>query len=145
MLIVLGLIYLILRTKILTLFTALMSTIFASIISFAIYLLWQRPRPFVTYASEVSKLAIDTTAHSFPSAHTYLAFSISIAILLRGHTKLGISMILISIIIAISRIGSGLHYPSDIIGGVTIGLVAAIIAFWVVEYFEDFWAKHSAN
>jgi len=144
-LIIIGLIYLIVRGRINALFTAVLACIFSSFTSFIFYLLWQRPRPFVTYADAVTRLGGHTTTNSFPSAHTYLAFAIATTILLSGHKKLGISMLIVASLIGIARIAAGLHYPSDVLGGIFIGIFAGTLAYWFMEHFENFWANNTAD
>lgn len=144
-LIVVGLIYLVIRGRITTLFTAVLSAIFSIFTSFLLYVLWQRPRPFVTYADTVTRLAGHTTASSFPSAHTYLSFAIATAVLLCGHKKLGVAMLIIALCIGASRVAAGLHYPSDVLGGAVIGIFAGTLAYWFMEHFENFWQQNSAQ
>ena len=139
-----SLIYLLFRNRINALFAAMMAMIISTIVAFLIYLIWQRPRPFITYA-EASKLATHTSINSFPSGHTFLSFAIATTVLLYGHKKLGILLFLISIIIAVSRVATGVHYPSDVIGGAIIGIISGMIASWVVESFEKFWEENSAG
>jgi len=143
-LIVLGLIYLIVRNRINAFFAAALAMILSTIITFLIYLIWQRPRPFVTYA-DVSKLAAHTSVNSFPSGHTFLSFTIAMVVLLYGHKKLGILMFAIAILIAVSRVASGVHYPSDVIGGAAIGILSGILSYWFMESFEKFWEENSAG
>ena len=138
-LIIIGLIYLVVRGRINALFAAVLSAIFSTFISFILYLLWQRPRPFVTYAESVTRLAGYTTVNSFPSAHTYLSFAIATTVVLYGHKKLGILMYIIACLIGISRIAAGLHYPSDVLGGIVVGVFSGTLAYWFMEHFENFW------
>ena len=143
-LIILGLVYLIFRRRINAFFSAAMSMIVSIIISFLIYIFWQRPRPFVTYA-QAAKLASYTSINSFPSVHTFLAFAIAMTVLLYGHKKLGALLFLNAVMIAVSRVATGVHYPSDVIGGAVIGLAAGTISYWVMESFEKFWEENSAG
>lgn len=140
-LVIIGLIYLVVRGRINALFAAVLSAIFSTFISFMLYLLWQRPRPFVTYAQSVERLAGYTTASSFPSVHTYLSFAIATTVLLYGHKKLGILMFIIALAVGISRIAAGLHYPSDVLGGIVVGVFSGTLAYWFMEHFENFWEE----
>jgi undecaprenyl-diphosphatase len=143
-LIVLSLIYLVLRHRFNALFSAALSIILSNIISFIIYLLWQRPRPFITYA-DVTPIVGQVTAYSFPSVHTYMSFAIAITITLYGHKKLGALLILIAILTAISRVGGGIHYPSDVITGTLIGIFSGVLTYWFIESFENFWQEYSVK
>ena len=143
-LIAIGVIYLVIRVRINAVFTAVLSSIISTFVSFIIYLLWQRPRPFITYAGSVDRLIARTTVVSFPSAHTYLSFAIAITVLLYGHKKLGLAMVVLALMTALSRVAIGVHYPSDVIGGAIIGLLSGILAYWWMESFEHFWQENSA-
>jgi len=142
-LIIFGLIYLIIKNRIRAFFAAGVAVILSTIITFVIYLIWQRPRPYVTYA-DVGKLASHTSTISFPSGHTFLSFAIAMVVLLYGHKKLGAAMFAVAILIAISRVATGVHYPSDVIGGATIGILSGILSYWFMESFEKFWEENSA-
>lgn len=143
-LIVLSLIYLILRRRINAIFCAALSMILSNIISFIIFLLWQRPRPFMTYA-DITPIVGQVTSHSFPSAHTYMSFAIAITITLYGHKKLGPLLLILAILTAVSRVGSGVHYPSDVIAGALIGIFSGVLTYWFMESFENFWQEYTVK
>lgn len=63
---------------------------------------------------------------SFPSRHTSFAFGFSFFVLLYN-LPLGILLIVFSAIIGISRIFVGVHWPTDILGGIVMGLISALI------------------
>lgn len=63
---------------------------------------------------------------SFPSGHTAASF-VSTVVLMSVNKKLGIFGLILSILIAISRIYLYLHYPSDVLAGVIIGITIGII------------------
>lgn len=77
-----------------------------------------RPRPIEIY----SDISVIGTAHSpaFPSTHATLIAVIA-TILCFKYKKLSFVLIPIAIIVGISRIYLGLHYPSDVVGGFIIG------------------------
>lgn len=87
-----------------------------------------RPRPYVTN-DDVEKLGWPTNPYqSFPSGHTVTAFSFSTAIFL--HVKRGwlrAILIIFSILIGISRIYCGVHYPTDVIFGALIGIYGTLL------------------
>ncbi len=143
-LIILSLIYLVLRHRFNAIFSATLSMILSNIISLIIFLLWQRPRPYITYA-DITPIIGQVATHSFPSAHTYMSFAIAITITLYGHKKLGPLLIIIAILTAVSRIGSGVHYPSDIIAGTLIGIFSGVLTYWFIESFENFWQEYSVT
>ncbi len=80
------------------------------------------PRPYLVNGT--NPLAGHFSGGSFPSNHTAAAFAVSVSIFLHKH-KWGIPLIILSLIIGISRILGGVHYPLDIIGGIIIGTAVA--------------------
>ena len=71
------------------------------------------------------------TDHSFPSGHTTAIFSIIIPFI-AAVPLLGLLLIPIALLVGLSRIYLGLHYPSDCLAGCLIGTAAALmtVTFW---------------
>ncbi|MFU1798360.1 phosphatase PAP2 family protein [Paenibacillus azoreducens] len=69
--------------------------------------------------------------HSFPSGHTTAAFSLAIPLIL-GHPEWICLFLPLALIVGMSRIYLGLHYPSDVLAGAVIGtsVAAATVALW---------------
>lgn len=95
----------------------------------------QRSRPF-TIINNINLLIPAPTSYSFPSGHTSSSFAcaIVIAYYLR---KLLIPSISLAIIIAISRLYLQVHYPSDIIGGILLGIISAILSIKLIDFIYD--------
>ena len=84
-----------------------------------------RIRPFdVNTAIQV--LIIKPRDFSFPSGHT----SASTALYLAKERKLFILTLVLACLIAFSRMYLYVHYPTDIIGGLLIGIASAYLAYW---------------
>lgn len=99
-----------------------------------------RPRPYEV--SEAVVLLVERASdYSFPSGHTGSAFAISIVLWLLLSKKaglMGIVAIFLSILMGLSRLYVGIHYPSDVIGGVFLGIATAFLAVWInKKYFEN--------
>ncbi|WP_461204762.1 phosphatase PAP2 family protein [Clostridium sp. DL1XJH146] len=87
----------------------------------------QRARPFITYP--VFKLIIEAPSlYSFPSGHTASSFAVA-GILAGEFKKYRSALWILAILIAFSRLYLFVHYPSDIIGGIILGLVCA----WIIR------------
>ncbi|MEX2275867.1 MAG: phosphatase PAP2 family protein [Actinomycetota bacterium] len=87
---------------------------------------WNRPRPYD--AAHDSRVLIGRpVATSWPSSHpaTLLAFSLTAAheLGLGGVSKAGLGML--SIAVGVSRTHLGVHYPSDVLGGLLLGRAIA--------------------
>lgn len=100
---------------------------------------FQRDRPMFHRIAEAS-------GYSFPSGHSMNAFALygAIAFLIWKHvpTLFGRIMIIILsslfiVIIGVSRIYLGVHYPSDVIGGYLMSACWLTLSIWLYQrYFE---------
>lgn len=86
----------------------------------------KRPRPFETFGFK-DLLIDEPLGSSFPSGHTSSSFASATSIYLFD-TKLGLFAFLISTLIAFSRMYHYVHYPTDIIGGIILGLVSGVLS-----------------
>ena len=98
-----------------------------------IRLLYHRPRPFITL--HVHTLLVDNE-WSFPSGHSAFFFALATAIYLYNK-KWGLGFFIAAILMNISRIIAGVHYPSDILGGAIIGIVVAHVVFYFSDKVND--------
>ena len=87
----------------------------------------RRKRPFESII-ELKSLKIGVDQFSFPSGHTTAAFCLAVtsALVTEGHIASTVYLIL-ALIVAISRVYLGVHYPSDVIAGGVIGSFYAIL------------------
>ena len=90
---------------------------------------YHRLRPFVTYQAHQ---LLSGNEWSFPSGHSAFFFAMATAIYLYNK-KWGIGFFLAAILMNISRVIAGVHYPSDIIGGAIIGIIVAYVVFYFAE------------
>jgi undecaprenyl-diphosphatase len=82
-----------------------------------------RDRPFVAHA--VLQLIKHPANASFPSDHATAAFAIATTIWL-FRNKDGRVWLVLAACIALSRVWTGVHYPSDVAAGAILGFVAAV-------------------
>jgi undecaprenyl-diphosphatase len=133
--------YLIWMKKINAFLCSFIAMALAGLVDLLIVLVWRRPRPFVSHDLMISSIGNLQTGRfsSFPSSHTYIVFAIATSVYLYGHKKLGTTLFLLAIFVAMGRIGTGLHYPSDTIAGAILGIISGIIAYWFVRNNEKYW------
>ena len=82
-----------------------------------------RERPYITHRG-ISCAAAPLDRYSFPSGHTMHA--VSFAILFTAHVPMmAWLMAPFAVLVAISRIVLGLHYPSDVVVGTLLGALLA--------------------
>ncbi len=110
-------------------------TLFNFIVSEIIKNIIQRPRP------EVLRL-IPESSFSFPSGHSLVSTSfcgILIYLILKSEMNKNLKVILtvllalFPILVGISRIYLGVHYPSDVLGGYLIGILLLFIEISIIE------------
>jgi len=101
-----------------------------------INLLKTRYRPFVTFPAQVAKLNVVQDLTSFPSTHTIFVFAISISLWLSSLRKIAWPLLALAILIGLSRVAVGVHYPFDIIGGAIIGVIIPIFIHHEGSWFK---------
>ena len=106
-----------------------LSLVASGVITQLIKRLVSRLRPFQTMKElHIKKIGID--AYSFPSGHTCAAFSMGVTIFMFSH-RLGIISLPQSLLVGISRIYLGVHFPSDVLVGAFIGSISSVLIYYI--------------
>ena len=90
-----------------------------------------RPRPY-TYFPEMTLLIAPLADFSFPSGHTFASFA-SATTLFLYHKKAGIAAYILAAIIAFTRLYLYVHFPSDVIAGMLLGIFSGWLAYQIVQ------------
>ena len=106
--------------------SVLIAWFFALILKIVIH----TPRPFISLHNIVPLLR--PTDFSFPSGHSAFFMALAVAIFL-CHKKAGYLFFIFALIIGISRIIIGVHYPLDILGGYLFG---GLISYLLIKSFK---------
>ena len=75
--------------------------------------------------------------YSFPSGHTAASFASVTALYLAGEKRLWIAALVISCMIAVSRLYLYVHYPTDVLGGIIFGCLSGWIGYRIVKLIEE--------
>lgn len=75
------------------------------------------------------------TDYSFPSGHTSISFSAFTALYFAKEKKLWPLSLIIAILIAFSRMYLYVHYPTDILGGIVLGILCGYLGYTLVDKF----------
>ena len=86
-----------------------------------------RPRPYeaLNFTPLFPK---DTKGQSMPSRHCFSAAAI-VAAAFTVWVPLGVAACLLAAVVAVTRVLTGVHYPSDVLAGLAFGAGAAVIGF----------------
>ena len=97
-----------------------------------------RPRPFSDESSiyyELWKLVgmnLEVDA-SFPSGHTTAAFASMTAVFLTGRKRISWTAFIFAFSMAFARLYLVIHFPSDVLGGIIAGTLAAILGTFIAK------------
>lgn len=103
-----------------TFFPAVFSWLFATIIKKIIV----TPRPFVLF-DQVNPLFVHGSLDSFPSGHA-MFFATLATSLFFVNKKLGLLFSFIALVVGLSRVISGVHFPVDILTGYISGIIIGL-------------------
>ena len=92
-----------------------------------------RPRPWLDVAG-LTYLVIEKDPSSFPSGHTCAAFAFAGGVW-RGAPRrwMGWTALVLAVLMGLSRLYVGVHYPSDVLAGALVGALSALVAIWIAE------------
>ena len=93
--------------------------------------LFARPRP-CDVNTAITILVKRPHGHSFPSGHTASAFAAAFALWLQNR-KLGVPALVLAAFIAFTRLYLYVHFPTDVLGGLVLGLALGALASWLVD------------
>lgn len=91
---------------------------------------WPKPRPFVENHVNLLLDKIDQSA--FPSGHAAFFFALSFVVFL-DNKKAGMLFFVASFFIAISRVFVGIHWPSDLIAGMIVGIFSGWLVIFLAQ------------
>ena len=95
----------------------------------------QRTRPFYVL-EDLHLLGSLPTDFSFPSGHTGSAFAVATVMLMCMPAKYGVTAIVVSALIALSRLYNAAHYPTDVLCGILIGIITGVIASLLYKKYQ---------
>lgn len=117
-------------------YTVLYTTLSVSIallVNVLIHAVYYHPRPFITH--HVNQLVPHAADSSFVSDHSVLVFSIAFVFILRGE-KLKYIALIWAILVGVSRMYVGVHYPLDILGRAFLTFITSGLVMQSARIFE---------
>ena len=73
-----------------------------------------------------------TDPHSFPSGHAARAALLAILTITWGPPWLGVLLVIWAPLVSLARVAMGLHYLSDILVGIFLGLIAGLLGLFIL-------------
>lgn len=100
-----------------------------------------RTRPYEVIEGLTSLVGLQSDS-SFPSGHTSSSFACWIALTLslpmvtdRSKTRIySILMLIFSVLMGFSRLYVGVHYPTDILGGMILGILYGLAGYYLGKF-----------
>lgn len=97
-----------------------------------IRIFFYRVRPFVA-ASVFQLLSHNPMEASFPSGHATVMFALAFP-LFQVSIPWGIFYFVLAAASSLSRVIAGVHFPFDILGGMLVGALSAILSKWLFDF-----------
>ena len=116
------------RRMALTAVASLLSTYL--LVDFVIKPLVARVRPYVTVEGLFSLVGPEKS-HSFPSGHSATAFAVGYVLFRMLPAKYGAPILILAALMAFSRLYVGVHYPTDVLAGVLIGVLVGEVCYQI--------------
>ncbi len=119
------------------------------LLSIGMKIIFQRERPPIVHRL----VPVPESSYSFPSGHSVFAavfFAMLAYVLVRTIPATHVWMrvlaaiwcVFLAILVAVSRVWLGVHYPTDVMGGLLLG-VGWVVTVWLIRVGWDHWRDHS--
>lgn len=94
---------------------------------------YYRERPYLAFPELIQPLGQPFKDSSFPSSHLASTTAI-LTVLIYFHRKYWLPASLTVLLMAFSRVHNGMHYPSDVLTGIILGIIYGLAAVYSVDW-----------
>jgi undecaprenyl-diphosphatase len=106
----------------------IIAILLTALVVFIVKLAFRRRRP----EGEWGKFYRSTDPHSFPSGHAVRAVMLAVVTLGLGPLWLGLLLLAWAPLVGLARVAMGVHYLSDVLAGMILGLMAGGVVLLVL-------------
>jgi len=92
----------------------------------------KRTRPYLAHPGIITPNGTLHQSPSFPSSHMSITVGI-LTVLYYFYPVIWPVALLFAIFMAFARLRNGMHYPSDILGGIVLGILYGILSIYLVR------------
>lgn len=94
--------------------------------------IWFRPRPDLAILN-IKEVLFHRPDYSFPSDHATALFALTFGLYVFGYKKAASWFLALAILVSISRIAVGVHFPLDIFGGIVSAAIGTLIIYLLAK------------
>lgn len=92
-----------------------------------------RPRPWLDVEGLIHLMS-ESDYSSFPSGHATAAFAFACALLFGAKDKwMKWASMVVAVLMGLSRLYIGVHYPTDVVGGALVGILSGWLAWQIAK------------
>ena len=95
-----------------------------------------RERPFQVFPDYTMLLISPPSGFSFPSGHTCASFAAA-TVLCCQFKKWGVPALILAGLIGFSRIFLFVHWPTDVLAGMVLGIACGLVTCWIAKKIEQ--------
>ena len=131
--------FLVLQARYRSAFAILLTAASGELLNVVLKSLFMRPRPEIVPHLRVAYETSFPSGHAMDSAIIYLTLGAMLMRITQGRlTKIYCMTLatLLTLLVGLSRVYLGVHYPTDVLAGWTVGLVWASVCWLVEQHFD---------
>lgn len=97
-----------------------------------------RPYEIVDGLKNIIEKPVDA---SFPSGHTGVSFAVAVILFWETPKKYGVPALVLAVLISLSRLYVGVHFPTDVLGGMITGTGIALFCCFIYHRNEEWFHR----